>query len=227
MVYPPSTITISSIRNNVSFDKEPLKNKESSCSSQQKQVTIVNLNEAIALQQQQEYQDAFLKQINSRKAPRHTSSFGSSTVHSAGGASTVSFSSRNPIIVKPTLHRDDYTPLERKSTWYSSKELRSLQKEQQEVVTLIEEGLLDLDDPSAECSRGLESKTKHGNRERTLAIINSVCAVLGEQEDDVTMGRECDPEVLAQTYRMHTLQSKNLALDRALHDQFAARQEEE
>jgi hypothetical protein len=212
-----NTMTSSTKTSALLLDK---KNKNLSSSQKNNKVTILNLKDALS------------RQVQISLGKHHSLHNNSSSV-AESTSSAVSFSRSLITTMAPTLRRDEYTPSERKAAWYDSREYRSLKVEQRKVVQLMEQGDLDLDlenDDEAEFSaRGLESKTKDGSRQRTLAIVNAVCAVLGEQDDQIIPRPSVvgsapgtpDPESLAQTYRMYTLQSQNQALERAMIDRLA------
>ncbi len=155
------------------------------------QVAILNLQEALTRQS---------------KSETDRSEHSNSTSGSA-----VSFSA-SINVVKPTLHRADYTESERRATWYSILELQSFKTERRQIICRLQRG------ETVECSRGLECKTKHGNRQRQMLILDAISAVLDEQEDQM-IRCSVDPEALAQTYRRFTRDSQTTAIERAEQDQ--------
>lgn len=146
--------------------------------------------------------------LNRRDDPLRKSSFHS---HSTG-MSTVSFSFTADSI-EPTMHKDEYTEDERKATWYDVEDFRNLKMERRRTVKLMELGTRPRDSV-----RGLEGKTKEGSRQRTMAILNAVSAVLDQQQDQEIQGSS-DPEALAQIYSMYSRKSQEEALERARKDQ--------
>lgn len=135
---------------------------------------------------------------------------------STTAGSSVSFNETIEFVV-PTIRRVDYSDEERRATWYDSLEFRSIKTERRRLVKLMEKGE-PIDDGDA---RGLEAKTREGNRRRQMAILNAVSAVLDEQEDQIVRC-SADPDALAYIYRMYTKRSEDLAVERARDDQAEA-----
>lgn len=131
----------------------------------------------------------------------------------SSSGSSVSFSPCIEI-VQTTLCREDYDESERAATWYNPLEIKSFRKERRRVVQRLEAG----DD--VECPRGVESQTQEGLRQRQMAIMNAVSAVLNEQEEQMIHSFG-DQEALAQVYRAITRESQKLAVERAVQDRQA------
>lgn len=155
------------------------------------QIAILNLNEAL-----------------SRKADKWTDR---SEHSNSSSASSVTFSA-SVEMVKLTLHRTEYTEAERNATWYNPLELQSIQNERRRLIHSLQIG------QTVECSRGLESKTKQGKRERQMAIMDAISAVLDEQEEQM-IRCAVDPEALARIYGIFSRESQTLAIEQAAQDQ--------
>ena len=160
------------------------------------QVTILNLNEAL-----------------SRKCDLGMDR----SAHTAStSGSTVNFS-KTIEMFRPTLRLVDYSESERCAAWYDAAEFRSMKSERRKLVKQMDAG----EEPCADCTRGLESKTREGIRKRQMAILNAVAAVLDEQEDQLVRC-SADPDALAHIYCMYTRRSQEQALDRAKADRSEA-----
>ncbi len=155
------------------------------------QDAILNLNEAL-----------------SRKLESHTNR---SDHSSSTSGSSVSFSSSIEIF-QPTLGRTDYDDFERAATWYSRLEIKSFRKERREIIQQSEKG------DAVECWRGLESNSKDGCKQRQMAILNAITAVMSEQEEQ-SIRCMADPESVAQVYIRFTRDSQKVAYERAARDQ--------
>ena len=70
------------------------------------------------------------------------------------------------------------------SVWWSKEEYRETKKEAQAIVDGLEYGRMRIGD----CTRGLEKKTRDGCIQRRLAVLDSICAVLVEQERQFQQG---------------------------------------
>jgi hypothetical protein len=77
-----------------------------------------------------------------------------------------------------------YTEEERASVWWSKEEYRETKKDAQAIITALEKGRTRIDD----CTRGLEQRTRDGSIQKRLATLDSICAVLMEQERQSQQG---------------------------------------
>jgi hypothetical protein len=101
----------------------------------------------------------------------------SKTVHRS-----VSFSEKAQVYFSAIIHIDDYTPTEKYNCWYRIDELRQIRKENMYILSLMDSiSSSSLSQQLHYCTRGLESKTRIGKRNRKHAKKASVFAVLDEQ----------------------------------------------
>lgn len=66
-------------------------------------------------------------------------------------------------------------------------------------------------------TRGLESKTLHGAREKKIVVLDGLCAVLLEQEQQRQQGR-CDPEDIRAAYLGYSFDAAVAAAKKGLQD---------
>ena len=115
---------------------------------------------------------------------------------------------RSLVWVRDTIHVSDYTPEERRASWYTFEDLKSFKKQRKETARQIENGLLSLpslciplsqtsernyngdiyvdttssSEPIAYCSRGVENCTEANSRIRYRHICTGWKAVFNVQE---------------------------------------------
>ena len=113
------------------------------------------------------------------------------------------------------LSVDDYTEEEVASVWYNDEELETFKQNGVEGARRLSRGGL----RRGESGRGLEQLTPAGYQETTAARINSVLAVLSQQDHLVVS----DQERLAQAYRPISQICALKALDKAAVDEHDAK----
>jgi hypothetical protein len=112
---------------------------------------------------------------------------------------TVTFS--QDVRIKRTLHKNNYTDEEFQSCWFNDTELRRCQNEMRVVVAMVEQGF-EIDEDKY-CLQGLEFQTERGAALRMRSKLESMNAVLDEQDWQTTEG-VFDPEKLAMVYQQVT-----------------------
>jgi len=137
-----------------------------------------------------------------------------SSKHSASTSTSITFSISIET-VESTLHLDDYTDEEIEATWYQLDELKEIKRSRKALVKRMEAGE-ELDE-CEDCVRGLETKTKTGNRLRQSEILAASAAVLDEQDLQDEKG-EVDLDMIATVYRMYTRHSQSQAESRGKAD---------
>ena len=108
---------------------------------------------------------------------------------------TISFSPDKDI--REILHRNDYSPEETKSAWYSIAELKKLKKDAKRII----QNFAFLDDSDDDCAglRGLECRTYGGKAQKRKNKVNARSAVLSEQTRQRKIG-VLDAEAIADAY---------------------------
>jgi hypothetical protein len=77
-----------------------------------------------------------------------------------------------------------YTKEESASVWWTREEYKETKKEAQAIIDALEYGSTRI----GECTRGLEKKTRDGCIQKRLAVLDSICAVLMEQDRQFQQG---------------------------------------
>jgi hypothetical protein len=111
-----------------------------------------------------------------------------------------------------------YTEEEHASAWWSIEEYRETKKATQAIVDALAYGRTQI----VECTRGLEKKTRDGSIQKRLASLDSICAVLMEQErhlqegiSDVKLIRRAYLTITAKT----TVEAREQGATDALYDE--------
>ena len=137
------------------------------------------------------------------------------TTTTTTGALKVSFATGKAIVSSTnyTLRLDEFTKEELLAYWYSSEQFQSMRKERKRLVRAFENNKgVPPKEYANDCFRGLEAKTKAGMAKRQFNIMDSMNAVLDEQDrhDDLGCsshhrGTAFDPVVqIASLYRRYT-----------------------
>jgi hypothetical protein len=117
--------------------------------------------------------------------------------------------------IKSTLHLYDYTEEEIKATWYTNDDYKMVKLAYRVTVSMVTQCELL---PPDQCFRGLEHKTKEGMQARMMSQIQSLSAVMDEQDRQRDEG-ERDDVHLARIYMSDTAQSMAAAHCMGLNDQ--------
>lgn len=127
----------------------------------------------------------------------------------------VSFSRR--VKVRRTSHLDDYTPQERKSTWYTKNEMQAIREDIGATVKLIE---MEIDVTSSKefCHRGLEHQCKGGAQRRLANKKRAWKAVSDEQAIQRSRGIH-DAQALADAYSSQVQECRNIAILLGVYDE--------
>lgn len=116
------------------------------------------------------------------------------------------------VSIRSTTHYRDMTSHEIASAWFSRSEMNEIKRNM-----AIEIKHMTLGKPFPEgTTRGLEFRTREGSNRRKANKLNSIHAVLDEQDVQLMRG-ECSPEALRSVYLEHSLkclsESQSLAKD--------------
>jgi hypothetical protein len=114
-----------------------------------------------------------------------------------------------------SLHLNDYTEEEIKTSWYSNDEYKMVKLACRVTVSVVAQGELL---PPDQCFRGLEHKTKEGMQTRMMSQIHSLSAVMDEQDRQRKEGEQDDVH-LALVYMNDTAQCMAAAHCMGLNDQ--------
>jgi hypothetical protein len=133
--------------------------------------------------------------------------------HGSSSSTTSSVSFATEVAVFTILHINDYSLTERRDSWYDSEEMRQVRQEWKSVVQVMERSsihnnnnninVVDDNDESSICVRGLEGKTYSGKQRRRQARSASLEVVLNEQwyqGSDRDEGSDTDPVMIAIAY---------------------------
>ena len=127
--------------------------------------------------------------------------------------------------VKNTLHIKDYTKEEVSAAWYNESESSTIKFTTKVVVSQMEratkkKGGEPVDEDTVS-TRGLEGRTRKGQKKKFNARQEAQCAVLDEQYRQYAMD-DFDPDHLALLYKECTYQSAIEAQRIGKQDEFAA-----
>ena len=114
-----------------------------------------------------------------------------------------------------SLHLKDYTEEEIKATWYTNDEYTMVKLAYRMTVSMVAQGELL---PPDQCFRGLEQKTPEGQQTRMMSQIQSLSAVMDEQDRQRKEG-ELDDVHLGLIYMAETAQCMAAAHCMGLSDQ--------
>lgn len=114
-----------------------------------------------------------------------------------------------------SLHLKDYTEAEIKATWLSNDEHKLVKLAYRVTVSMVAQGELLSPD---QCFRGLEQKTEEGMQTRMMRQIQSLSAVMDEQDRQRKEGERNDLH-LARIYMAETAQCMAAAHCMGLSDQ--------
>lgn len=127
------------------------------------------------------------------------------------------FPSRKTVLFSPDpvvidiLHIKDFSLEEKRATWYTRNELRTIKDEAKQIANL------DRSENSEVCFRGLEAKTLAGARLKRQNRIDARAAVFFEQEMQEGEGYS-DPDAIADVYFEYTERCELEAQMMALRD---------
>ena len=115
---------------------------------------------------------------------------------------SVSFSSE--VLVKRTLHCNNYSDDEIEATWFNDADFQRIRKEIEITVDLMESG--EKIDESKYCSRGLESYTTTGADQKAQNRIRAADQVFDEQHLQWSKGLN-NPDRLSEVYQAFSIGS--------------------
>lgn len=103
-------------------------------------------------------------------------------------------------------HRGDYP---REEIWYQRQEYDKFRDEIKRIVALIERrtryGRPKLAPSIQECTRGLECQTQEGAVAKRVACLDSICAVLMEQDHQQSVGKFSDEAIRRRYIEMNCI----------------------
>ena len=120
---------------------------------------------------------------------------------------------RPDVYIYRTIHINDYTDEEIRSTWYNDREMDNIVSECVEIISSSKRP----ESPS-NCLRGLECRTKEGQRRRASTRFCAIDAVLDEQ-DIQWEKEERNPDKIRSNYMTHTRKCQKKAFRMGLEDE--------
>ena len=152
----------------------------------------------------------------------HTQQGTTTTTNSATAAkkrSPVLVSFAPSVIVRNVQHLNDISKEEIEATWYTPDEFKELKRDVHITVKMMSRNeRLGID----QCIRGLEHKTKDGRARRMMNQIESMSAVLDEQDYQLVNNIYYDDERIARVYKSYTIHCAASAHFHGLSDQRVA-----
>jgi hypothetical protein len=125
--------------------------------------------------------------------------------------------------IRHVSHIEDYSANEIEATWYSQQEYKLMKYDIRGTVKMMARSeRLAID----QCTRGLEHKTKEGMQRKMFNQIESISAVMDEQDRQARDGIR-DETLIARAYMVYTVHCTAMAHYMALSDQRIAAIEEE
>jgi len=140
------------------------------------------------------------------------------TVSSSKNKKSVSFLGR--VLVKPSLHVQDFTPQEISACWYDQKEFKLMRKDIRDAAEFFESGMAHHDTDEV-CRRGLEAADGQLTRLRLRRRNRVYDAIFDEQDAHWRLGM-MDPESIAHVARKISRQSALSAQAMGMKDHFDA-----
>lgn len=126
---------------------------------------------------------------------------------------------RNTVSARRALHLNDFTEDEYEQAYFSQEDLQRFKDDVLRTVKLMEQDTRLTDDSNCDfCTRGVEYRTKDGNRNRLVNKVAAREAVLTVQESQWDSGVR-DHEAIAIAYRRVSARCAQEARLRALKDQ--------
>ncbi len=126
---------------------------------------------------------------------------------------------RNDVSARRALHLNDYTDDEYHNAWFFQEDLQRFKEDVLRTVKLIAIGHHVSDDNAGDfCARGVEYRTREGNKNRLLNKLAALEAVLGLQDAQWDHGIH-NAEAIAIAYRKVSAHCGQQARLRALNDQ--------
>jgi hypothetical protein len=104
------------------------------------------------------------------------------------------------VSIRSTIHCNDMTDEEVFGSWYSRREMMAIKKSMSTEIKCMTDGR---PFPDEGTTRGLEFRTREGSDRRKANKLNSIHAVLDEQDVQQMRGI-CDPEGLRRAYLEHS-----------------------
>ena len=117
---------------------------------------------------------------------------------------------------------NSYTDAERSLVWFTKEDYDIMRTEARHVIEAMENGTSKLTNV---CTRGLGHKTRDGAYRRKMVILDSICAVLIEQE---RQRNECcsDEELIRNAYVEISAKNALLALEQGQRDSLFEQEEQ-
>jgi hypothetical protein len=120
------------------------------------------------------------------------------------------------VAVYPTLHLDDFSDSEVRSTWYNRDEIVTIKEECAATVTMILQAQPLCND--LYCARGLEFRTPWGLQRRQANKRNAIDVVLDEHDRQIDQNIH-DAKKLATVYHQVSARCQEAAHKLGLHDE--------
>ena len=152
-------------------------------------------------------------------SPQTTQSSAATNSATAKKRSPVLVSFAPAVIVRNVQHLNDISKEEIEATWYTPDEFKMMKRDVHVTVKMMSRNeRLGID----QCIRGLEHKTKEGRARRMMNQIESMSAVLDEQDYQSSNGISYDDERIARVYKSYTIHCAASAHFHGLSDQRVA-----
>ncbi|KAG7344118.1 hypothetical protein IV203_022126 [Nitzschia inconspicua] len=118
---------------------------------------------------------------------------------------------------------DDYSDVEKLSSWYSRQEVENLKNDRRVTVKIMEDGNPTVDD-GKHYFRGFENKTRKGAQRKQWNIVEAAMVVFDEQQMNHNYYRKKEEAFhsIADAYRAVAAHARAAAAERGLYDQRAA-----
>lgn len=123
------------------------------------------------------------------------------------------------VMVKRTIHINDYTDAEIDACFYSCDEAKEFRQEARQTAKMLEDGLFEAD-TETQCIRGTECRTRENTKRRQQLRLASSFAVFDEQDEQYE-NKIVDPEAIADSYRAACGPAMSAARAKALRDEMA------
>ena len=133
--------------------------------------------------------------------------------------------------VQPTLHVNNFTDKEIRSSWYTQNEIATIRQRTKDMMKLLQsqsnsntpQKVLERqqgnnDDESTFCIRGLEHRTRKGMKAKTSSRMMAWDVVLNEQSRQQDAGI-VDVELISHVYKQTTTANVAIAYQRGLDDE--------
>ena len=133
--------------------------------------------------------------------------------------------------VQPTLHVNNFTDKEIRSSWYTQNEIATIRQRTKDMMKLLQsqsnantpQKVLERqqqgsNDESTFCIRGLEHRTRKGMKAKTSSRMMAWDVVMNEQSRQQESG-VVNPEAISHVYKQTTTVNVAIALQRGLDDE--------